>query len=44
MTAVELPLYDMGRSGAVLLVDIMNDRPAQDVILLPSEIVIRESL
>ena len=44
MTAVELPLYDMGRSGAVLLVDIMNDRPAQDVILLPSEIVMRESL
>jgi DNA-binding LacI/PurR family transcriptional regulator len=44
MTAVELPLYDMGRSGASALVDIMNDIPVPDRIILPSEIVLRESL
>jgi LacI family transcriptional regulator len=44
MTAVELPLYDMGHTGASVLVDIMNDKPAQTTILLPSEIVMRESL
>lgn len=44
MTAVELPLYDMGRSGASILVDIMNDKPAPDKIILPSEIVMRGSL
>ena len=44
MTAVELPLYDMGNAGAEVLVDIMNNKPAEKIHVLPSEIVLRGSL
>lgn len=44
MTAVELPMYDMGKEGARVLLDIMNDREAKAVTILPSKIVTRESL
>lgn len=44
MTAVELPLYDMGHAGAEILVDIMKNNDADLVRILPSEIVIRGSL
>lgn len=44
MTAVELPLYDMGYHGATILVDLMNDKVTEDLTVLPSEIVMRESL
>jgi LacI family transcriptional regulator len=44
LSAVELPLYDMGYTGAEVLVDIMNDKAAEEVRILPSEIVLRGSL
>ncbi|WZL77886.1 LacI family DNA-binding transcriptional regulator [Eubacteriales bacterium mix99] len=44
MTAVELPLYEMGRRSAAYLMDLLNDRPVEDTIILPSEIVMRASL
>ncbi|MDD4679531.1 MAG: LacI family DNA-binding transcriptional regulator [Clostridia bacterium] len=44
MTAVELPLYDMGFAGAEVLVDIMNNNTVDRVRILPSEIFLRGSL
>ncbi len=44
MTAIELPLYDMGRCGARALLDIMSDKEASSLTILRSEIVRRESL
>ncbi|HHY83432.1 MAG TPA: LacI family transcriptional regulator [Clostridiales bacterium] len=44
MTAVELPLYDMGVTGADVLVGLMNEKHMEGIITLPSELVLRESL
>jgi len=44
MTAVELPLFEMGRTGAEMLANLMNDQEGEELIVLPSEIVMRESL
>jgi DNA-binding LacI/PurR family transcriptional regulator len=44
MTAVELPLFDMGYTGAEMLVDIMQDKDVDRIRILPSEIVLRGSL
>ncbi len=44
MTAVELPLYDMGFAGAEILVDIMKNKSVERLRILPSEIVLRGSL
>lgn len=44
MTAVELPLYDMGFVGAEVLINIMKNRTVERVHILPSEIVLRGSL
>ncbi len=44
LTAVELPLYDMGQSGAKVLVDLMKGQEIEKTVILPSEIHFRESI
>lgn len=43
LSAVELPLYDMGFRAAELLFELINGRPAQKTVILPSELVLRDS-
>jgi DNA-binding LacI/PurR family transcriptional regulator len=43
MTAVELPLYDMGHRAAEMLCERMKGCGTQKEVILPSELVIRES-
>ena len=43
MSAVELPLYDMGFRSAEMLSDRMKGNEIQKAVILPSELVIRES-
>ena len=43
LSAVELPLYDMGFRAAGMLFERMNGQPAQKTVVLPSELVLRDS-
>jgi DNA-binding LacI/PurR family transcriptional regulator len=43
LSAVELPLYDMGYRAAQMLFDLMNGEETEKTVVLPSELVIRES-
>lgn len=43
LSAVELPLYDMGYRAAQMLFDIINGDEVEKTIVLPSELVIRDS-
>jgi len=43
LTAVELPLYDMGMSSAEMLISAMDGVAVKERIVLPSELIIRQS-
>lgn len=43
LSAVELPLYDMGFRASEMLFDVMNGREVEKSVVLPSELIIRES-
>jgi len=43
LTAVELPLYDMGVNAAKMLIGIMDEEVVKTKVILPSELVIRLS-
>jgi DNA-binding LacI/PurR family transcriptional regulator len=43
LSAVELPLYDMGYRAAEMLMDRMRGIEVQKSVVLPSELVIRDS-
>lgn len=43
LSAVELPLYDMGYRAAQMLFDIINGDEVEKTTILPSELIIRDS-
>lgn len=43
LSAVELPLYDMGFRASEMLFDRMNGKEVQKSVVLPSELVLRDS-
>lgn len=44
LTAVELPLYDMGVNSADMLIGAMDGTVIKEKIVLPSELIIRQSV
>lgn len=43
LSAVELPLYDMGLRAAEMLFELMSGQSSQKTVILPSELVLRDS-